>query len=122
MADAATIRLRRRIPYHIATEMLMTGRWMEASEAKHWGLVNEVLPAAEVLTRAREIAQSLAEGPPLIFAAIKDVLRRTEDVKEQEAFDLILGMHTVQRVYTSEDLKEGATAFAEKRKPIWQGR
>ena len=45
IADAAAIKLRRRIPYHVAVEFLMTGRWMEVAEAKHWGLVNEVLPA-----------------------------------------------------------------------------
>jgi hypothetical protein len=72
LADAATIKLRRRIPYHIAAEMLLTGRWMDTAEASHWGLINEVLPADQVLPRARELAALLAGGPPLIFAAIKD--------------------------------------------------
>ncbi len=122
IADAATIKLRRRIPYHVTAEFLMTGRWMDVDEAKHWGLVNEILPADQLMTRAREIAKTLSEGPPLIYAAIKDVLRRTETVPEMDAFDFILGMDTVQTVYRSEDLKEGATAFAENRKPEWKGR
>ena len=45
IADAATIKLRRRIPYHVAVEFLMTGRWMDAKEARHWGLINEIVPA-----------------------------------------------------------------------------
>ncbi len=121
IADAAAIKLRRRIPYHVAVEFLMTGRWMEVAEAKHWGLVNEVLPADQVLPRARAIAAALAEGPPLIHAAIKDVLRRTENVDELPAFDLLAALATVRRVYDSQDLVEGATAFADKRKPDWKG-
>lgn len=122
IADAATIKLRRRIPYHVTMEFLMTGRWMDVDEAKHWGLVNEIVPADKLMDRAREVAAMLSEGPPLIYAAIKDVMRRTEMVPEQQAFDFILGMDSVQKVYHSEDLKEGATAFAEGRKPEWKGR
>ena len=58
VADAATIKLRRRIPYHVAVEFLMTGRWMDVKEAKHWGLVNEIVKTNDLLKRAWEIAVS----------------------------------------------------------------
>jgi crotonobetainyl-CoA hydratase len=122
LADAGTIKLRRRIPYHVAVEFLMTGRWMDAAEAKHWGLANHVVPRGQALARAREIAHQLAEGPPLLFPAIKQLLRHTEMVAEHPAFELHDSLSAVQKVLRSEDLKEGARAFAEKRKPVWQGR
>jgi crotonobetainyl-CoA hydratase len=122
LADAGTIKLRRRIPYHVAVEFLMTGRWMDAVEAKHWGLANHVVPKGEALAKAREIARHLVAGPPLLFPAIKQLLRLTEMVPEHEAFAVHDALHAVQRVIQSEDLKEGAQAFAEKRTPRWQGR
>ena len=66
IADAATIKLRRRIPYHVAVEFLMTGRWMDTKEAKHWGLINEVVEKKDVLKRAWEIATKISKGPNLI--------------------------------------------------------
>jgi crotonobetainyl-CoA hydratase len=122
LADAGTIKLRRRIPYHVAVEFLMTGRWMDAAEAKHWGLANHVVPKGQALRKAREIARQLIAGPPLLFPAIKQLLRLTEMVPEHEAFAVHDALHAVQRVIQSEDLKEGAQAFAEKRTPRWQGR
>jgi crotonobetainyl-CoA hydratase len=122
LADAGTIKLRRRIPYHVAVEFLMTGRWMDAAEAKHWGLANHVVPKGESLAKAREIARQLAAGPPLLFPAIKQLLRQTEMVPEHEAFAVHDALHGVQSVIQSEDLKEGARAFTEKRPPRWQGR
>jgi crotonobetainyl-CoA hydratase len=122
LADAGTIKLRRRIPYHIAVEFLMTGRWMDAAEAKHWGLANHVVPRGGALEKAREIARQLAAGPPLLFPAIKQLLRHTEMVPEHAAFELHDSLEAVRKVIESEDLKEGARAFAEKRTPVWKGR
>jgi crotonobetainyl-CoA hydratase len=122
LADAGTIKLRRRIPYHVAVEFLLTGRWMDAQEAKHWGLANHIVPKGSGLEKAREIARQLAAGPPLLFPAIKQLLRHTEMVPEHEAFALHDSLDLVQRVIRSEDLKEGARDFAEKRKPVWTGR
>ncbi|MDP9087381.1 MAG: enoyl-CoA hydratase-related protein [Pseudomonadota bacterium] len=122
LADAATIKLRRRIPYHVAVEFLLTGRWMAAAEAKHWGLANHVVPKGEGMKKAREIARQLAAGPPLLFPAIKQLLRHTEMIPEHEAFELHDALDAVQRVVRSEDLKEGTRAFSEKRSPRWSGR
>jgi len=122
LADAGTIKLRRRIPYHVAVEFLMTGRWMDAAEAKHWGLANHVVASGGALPKAREIARQLADGPPLLFPAIKQLLRHTEMVAEHPAFELHDSLEAVQKVIRSEDLREGARAFTEKRKPLWKGR
>src|SRR5450755_518068 len=122
LADAGTIKLRRRIPYHVAVEFLLTGRWMDADEAKHWGLANHIVAKGQSMQKAREIARQLADGPPLLFPAIKQLLRHTEMVPEHEAFELHDSLDLVQRVIRSEDLKEGTRAFAEKRKPRWIGR
>jgi crotonobetainyl-CoA hydratase len=123
LADAATIKLPRRIPYHIAVELLFTGRRMDTAEAKHWGIINEVVPADRLMPRARELAGLLANGPPLVFAAIKETMRETLHVSVQQAFDLVTKrkLKTVDRLYSSEDQLEGARAFAEKRKPVWKG-
>jgi crotonobetainyl-CoA hydratase len=122
LADAGTIKLRRRIPYHVAVEFLMTGRWMDAAEAKHWGLANHVVARGQALAKAREIAQQLVAGPPLLFPAIKQLLRHTEMVAEHPAFALHDSLSGVQRVIGSQDLREGAQAFAEKRPPVWKGK
>jgi crotonobetainyl-CoA hydratase len=124
VADAATIKLPRRIPYHVAMELLFTGRVMDAAEAKHWGLINEIVPATDLMIRARALAAQLADGPPLVFAAIKEIDRETAHLPVQQAFDLVTKrkLPTVDKLYSSDDQLEGAKAFAEKRKPVWKGK
>ena len=83
-----------------------------------------MVPADRLLVRARELADRLASGPPLVFAAIKEVVRETAHLAIQDAFDLVKSKRvaTVRTLYKSEDAKEGARAFAEKRDPVWRGR
>ena len=120
VADAATIKLRRRIPYHVAVEFLMTGRWMDVKEAKHWGLVNEIVKTNDLLKRAWEIADKISKGPNLIYSSIKEVLRETENEKEIPSFKILRSLESVKKVYGSEDLKEGASSFVIKTDPNWK--
>jgi enoyl-CoA hydratase len=116
----SSVRLRRQIPYAIAAEMLLAGEDLPARRAYELGLVNHVVPDGQALAKAREIAQRIAENGPLAVKGILAVLRATETLPEEKAFEIEQqqGMH----VMMSADAAEGPRAFLEKRKPVFQGR
>ena len=124
VADAASIKLPKRIPYHVAMDLLLTGRWFDAEEAHRWGIVNRIVPADDLIAQAWDLARLLESGPPLVYAAIKEIVRDAEDSKFQDAMNRITKrqLATVDRLYSSEDQLEGARAFAEKRDPVWKGK
>ncbi len=115
----SAVRLTRQIPYTLAAEILLTGRHLTAAEALRIGLIGHVVPDGQALDKALELAEMIAANGPLAVRAILRTIRETEGMPENEAFALEarLGME----VFASQDAKEGPRAFAEKRKPIFQG-
>ncbi len=127
LASAGAIqRLPRRIPYNVAMELFLTGRHMTADEAKHWGLVSEVLPADRLLERARDLADVLGESAPLALQGLKAIMPAIMPLPLEEAMQKTKagnsGIPVYEKMMTSEDAIEGPRAFAEKRKPRWKGR
>lgn len=124
VADAASIKLPKRIPYHVAMEMLLTGRWLDADEGHRWGFVNQIHPVGKLEEAAMTMARQIAAGPPLVQAAIKEIVRDAEGSRFQDAMNRVTRrqLASIDILYGSDDNLEGARAFAEKRDPVWSGR
>jgi len=119
MAGSA-VRLRRQIGYAVAAEMLLTGEDLSAQRAFSLGLINQIVPDGQALSRAHEIANRIAANGPLAVQGILATLRETEMLDEDEAF-VIEQQHGL-KVMASEDAAEGPRAFLEKRPPSFTGR
>ncbi|MFG1877882.1 crotonase/enoyl-CoA hydratase family protein [Sphaerisporangium sp. NPDC049003] len=113
------MRLPRRIPYHIAMEIALTGDHYPASRLYELGLVNRVTPAGEALATAKEIAAKIAANAPLALLATKRILVESADWSRDEMF--ARQQEIINPVFGSKDAMEGAAAFAEKRAPNWAG-
>jgi enoyl-CoA hydratase len=114
------VRLPRQLPYRIALELALTGDMFPARRAYEYGLINRLTKPGEALAEARRLAQSIAANGPLSVAASKRVVIESQDWSSAEVWDKQAAL--TEHVFTSADAREGSAAFAEKRKPVWQGK
>jgi enoyl-CoA hydratase len=119
-AEGGLLRLPKRIPYHVALRVMLTGEPLPATDAEHYGLVNELCATGTALRTARELAARIGRNAPLALAAAKQILRATQGLDDQAAFERQDKISLP--LATSEDAHEGALAFAERRSPVWHGR
>ncbi|MBV8711025.1 MAG: crotonase/enoyl-CoA hydratase family protein [Solirubrobacterales bacterium] len=119
-AGGGLLRLPRALPRNVALELALTGEPIDAERAHALGLVNRLTEPGDALTAALALADSIAANGPLALAATKRVIREAPDWPEAEFFERQRPI--TDPVFTSEDAREGATAFAERRDPVWKGR
>jgi E-phenylitaconyl-CoA hydratase len=115
-----TQRLPRAMPLAIAMELLLTGGRIDAETALRYGLVSHVVPLAELMSKAMEIANTICDNGPLAVRAIKEVAMRGLSMTLEDG--LALEMETASKIFRTEDAREGPLAFAQKRKPQFKGR
>jgi crotonobetainyl-CoA hydratase len=118
------LRLASRLPRPIAAECLLTGRRISAAEAARWGLVNRVVPAADLMPAALDLARAICASAPLSVAAVLEIMRETEGTAVAEGYRIMRGggLPAYQRMLRSDDAREGVRAFTERRPPRWTGR
>ena len=114
------VRLPRQLPYRIALELALTGDMFPAKRAYEYGLINRLTPPGGALDEARKLAQTIAANGPLSVAASKRVIVESQDWPSEEVWEKQAAL--TDHVFTSADAREGSAAFAEKRKPVWQGK
>jgi enoyl-CoA hydratase/carnithine racemase len=117
-AHFASVALPQMVPPAIAMEWLYTGRRIAPAEMERWGLVNRIVPAANLMAEAQKFMSDIVSSAPLSLQRLKLTYRKTQGMDLHAAIRLDTGPD----VYASEDQKEGARAFLEKRAPRWQGR
>lgn len=115
----ALLRLPRRIPHHIAMECILTGDMLSAERAEALGLVNRLAEPGTALDAALELARAIAANGPLALIASKRIVQESVDWSQAEMFERQFAI--AEPVFASQDAREGAAAFAEKRKPAWRG-
>jgi enoyl-CoA hydratase/carnithine racemase len=121
LGGGALQRLARQLPMKEAMWLVLTGKRIDAQEARRIGLVNEVAPRGQALERARTLARDLLACAPLALEASKQVMLQSIAEPDLEAA-MRKRYPAAERMLASEDAREGPRAFAEKRKPVWQGR
>ena len=119
-AGGALLRLPRSLPRNLAMELALTGEPIEADRAYELGLVNRLVDPGEAVAGALELGGVIGQNGPLALIATKRVMVESTDWPDSEFFTRQGDI--VAPVMTSEDAREGATAFAEKRPPVWKGR
>jgi enoyl-CoA hydratase len=118
-SEGGVLRLPHRIPYHVAVGMLLTGEPLPATTAREYGLVTALTAPGGALPVAQDLARRIGRNAPLALAAVKEVLRVTQGRNDCDAFQL--QDQITSRLAASEDVREGALAFAQKRAPVWHG-